>query len=413
MTPPVSVEDLREGARAVLEANWREGVSPDGRPFGYTRPSRHRYPEQFFWDSCLHAVSWSVHDPARAREELRSLAAAQHADGLIGHTIFWNGRVRLSRRFLYNVIGGDDRSTATIQPPLLGWAWAEVADRSPDDPAFRAEGIAPTLALHEWLERERADDDGLIGILQPDESGLDATPTYDRVLGTFSTHARPGYVRLIQFNRRRGYRYRQVVADGGLYATDVLVNAAWALGWSGLARLGHPGAAERAAAITEALVRRLHDPETGFFYAEGPHGERLRVSTWAGLAPLALEHLPEGVGRRLAEEHLLDPGRYWLPYPVPSTSLEERAFRPGRQGLIPRYWRGPTWLFSSVFVLMGLIRMGYREQAEDLVARTARLVRGAGFREYYHPFRGTGLGTRDFSVSTIAVELADRLREAG
>ena len=40
-----------------------------------------------------------------------------------------------------------------------------------------------------------------------------------------------------------------------------------------------------------------------------------RPLTWAALAPLALPDLPEAIGRRLVEEHLLDPQRFWLPMP--------------------------------------------------------------------------------------------------
>src|SRR5207248_11497356 len=124
----------------------------------------------------------------------------------------------------------------------------------------------------------------------------------------------------------------------------------------------------------------------------------------AGLAPLALDDLPEGVGRRLVEGQLLDPGRFWLPFPVPSTSAVEPAFRPGRQGrLLPRYWRGPTWLFTPPFVLPGLLRLGYVEQAAHLVERSLALVDGEGFREYYDPCSGRGLGASGFAVSAIVV----------
>lgn len=57
---------------------------------------------------------------------------------------------------IYNVLERHDRATWTIQPPLLGWAWEQVAARSPQDPGFAAEGVAPVAALHRWLERERA-----------------------------------------------------------------------------------------------------------------------------------------------------------------------------------------------------------------------------------------------------------------
>src|SRR3954451_12698929 len=120
---------LKVAALAALEDGGGEGVRADGVPFAYTRPAA-RYPDQFFWDSCFHAVAWSRIDPARARAELRTLVAAQRPDGLIGHTVFWRGPVRAARAPVYNILERDDGATATIQPPLLGWAWEQVAARS-------------------------------------------------------------------------------------------------------------------------------------------------------------------------------------------------------------------------------------------------------------------------------------------
>lgn len=399
---------VRAAAQAMLRHNWVEGVSRAGVPFAYTRPAP-RYPEQFFWDSCFHAIAWSHLEPARARAELRSLVASQRESGHIGHVIFWRRPVRPTRALGYNVLSRSDTTTWTIQPPLLGWAWEEVAARSPDAPGFAAEGLEPILAYHDWLDRERADPDGLIGILQPDETGLDATPAYDGPLG-WRAHPRPGFVALVTFNRRRHFDYRRVVADGGFHAIDVLMNTSLALSWSRLARLGHAEGRRRAATITAAMVDRLYDESRGLFFPEGPDGRPLTVSTWAGLSPLALDDLPERIGRRLVEEHLLDPARYWLPYPVPSTSAEEPAFVPGPIGRItPRYWRGPTWLFTTVPILMGLLRLGYHDAARYLVERTVALVRRSGFCEYYEPYTGRGLGAWPFGTSAMVVDALERI----
>jgi hypothetical protein len=403
---------LRDAVARLLRANWREGVTPDGVEYGYTCPDPAKYPDQFFWDSCLHTVAFSHVDPARARRELRTLVAAQRPDGLIGHTIFWRGRVRLARAFTYNLIHISDRTTATIQPPLLAWAWAEVADRSPDEPGFRAEGLPALRRYHAWLDRERADGDGLLGILQPDESGLDATPAYDAPLG-LRAHPYPGFLLLLRFNRRRRFSYRRVVADGGFHAMDPLVNAGWALAWEGMARLGEAGAEERAERVTGALVARLWDDEQAIFHPRGPDGERLRVDTWAGLAPLALPRLPQEVAVRLADEQLLDPRRFWLPFPVPSVSAREPSFRPADTGFpLRRYWRGPSWPFTTRFAVDGLLRAGRVEEARDLAGRTAALVLREGFREYFDPFSGRGIGARSFGVSAMALDCLLRA-EAG
>ena len=100
----------------------------------------------------------------------------------------------------------------------------------------------------------------------------------------------------------------------------------------------------------------------GLFLDEAqPGGLRPAVETWAALAPLALPDLPEAIGRRLCEQHLLDPRRFWLPVPPPSVSAAERSFVPGRgRGWKRRYWRGPTWLNAAWMLWIGLVRLGYR-----------------------------------------------------
>lgn len=396
---------LRTSARAVLERNHRHGRTAAGVEFSYTRPDNEKYPDQFYWDSCLIALTWRHLDPVRAREELRTLAAAMEPSGRIGHTIFWSGPVRLSRLPAYNVARRRAPATATIQPPLLGWAWAEVANASPDDPGFREEGRELVRRHMDWLDQARAEADGLIGILQPDETGLDATPTYDAALG-WRAHPYPGFAHLVHENRRRGFDYRRARAEGGFTAVDPLVNTGWALSWSGLARLGDPDGAARAAAVVAALEARLWDPEREMFFAEGPDGARIPISTWAGLAPLALPELSAPIAARLIDAQLLDRSRFWLPWPVPSTSAEEPTFRPGDVGWpIRRYWRGPTWPFTWWFVHRGLRVHGREDAARELALRTARLIDREGMREYYNPLTGQGLGGTNFAVTAVALDL--------
>jgi len=397
--------NLRVSARNVLERNHRHGRTPDGVEFSYTCPDDEKYPDQFLWDSCLVALVWSRLDPSRARDELRTLSAAMEPSGHLGHTVFWSGPVRLARLPAYNVRRRSDRATATIQPPLLGWAWAEVADRSSDEPGFRAEGRSVVRRYLDWLDHARAEADGLIGVLQPDETGLDATPAFDRALG-WRAHPFPGFAALVHENRRRGFDYRRARAAGAFTALDVLVNTAWALSWYGLERLGEPDAGVRAARIVAALERRLWDAERGLFFAEGPGHTRLPVATWAGLAPLALPGLASDIASRLIDEQLLNPSRFWLPWPVPSTSAEEPSFRPGDTGWpIRRYWRGPTWPFTWWFVHRGLCVHGREDTARELAVRIAQLIAREGMREYYNPITGQGLGARNFAVSAIALDI--------
>ena len=140
----------------------------------------------------------------------------------------------------------------------------------------------------------------------------------------------------------------------------------------------------------------------------GPAARGPRVLTWAALAPLALPDLPEEIGRRLVEEHLLDPGEFLTPVAPPSVAAGEPAYEPGGgRGPIRRYWRGPTWVNSAWMVWIGLRRLGYEEEAKRLAAGLTGAVEREGLREYYDPRDGTGLGAKDFAWSALIAEMAD------
>ena len=131
--------------------------------------------------------------------------------------------------------------------------------------------------------------------------------------------------------------------------------------------------------------------------------------TWAALSPLALPDLPEDIGRRLVDEHLLDPARFWLPVPPPSVAAGEPTFSLKDTTLfgIRRYWRGPTWVNAAWLVWIGLLRLGYQEQADELARRVAGAAISSGLREYYDPYNGHGMGAPGFAWSALAIELAD------
>ena len=382
--------ELPAVAEGVLRASWAEGERRGVR-YAYTRPSPSRYPWQWYWDSCFAAIVWRRFDPERSRAELETLLRACRPDGFVGHVIFWDHPISLRRRVYYNVASRSAPMTGTIQPPLLAWAWRIAVG----DPAAE-----PRIARHhEWLlENRDLDRDGLLWLVQPDESGLDSSPKFDPVWGR-RAHGRLGFPLLVAHNRRLAWDARRVRDAGGPVLCEVSTNVLW-----GLARL-----AMGETSITPALVDRLWDERRGLFLDEAqPGGLRPAVETWAALAPLALPDLPEAIGRRLVEEHLLDPRRFWLPVPPPSVSAAEPSFKPGRgPGWKRRYWRGPTWVNAAWMLWIGLVRLGYRAQAEEMARRLGEAALSQGLREYYHPRTGEGLGAPDFAWTSLILEMAD------
>jgi hypothetical protein len=386
---------LEEQCRTTLERNWREGLAGDVG-YGYTAPAPGRYPWQWYWDSCFAAISWRRFDRARSRTELKTLLQASRPDGFIGHTIFWGSPVTRVKSLYYNVRSRIDRMTSTIQPPLLAWAWRIAVG----DPA----SVPGIVRHHAWLERERdIDGDGLIWIIQPDESGLDASPKFDSPWG-WRADGLPGFVALVRRNRRLGFDIGRVMTAGGPIVCDTPTNVLYCLSRLALGR----------SSITATMIDRLYDERRGLFHQlVRPRGtgttERHEAITWASISPLALPDLPEEIGRRLVEEHLLNPRSFWLPYPPPSVSASDPGFsRSDRFLLLRRYWRGPTWINAAWLLWLGLVRLGYDEQAQEMAQRLAWAVSNAGLREYYDPFSGAGMGAQCFSWSALVTEMVDR-----
>jgi hypothetical protein len=384
---------IRNSCEATLLRNWREGSRiTDGVRFAYTCPSPGHYPYQWYWDSCFTAIVWRRFDPDRSRRELESLLAAQREDGFIGHTIFWNKPLSGARRFTYNVLSPAAPMTSSIQPPVLAWAWRIAIG----DPA----AVPDIVRHHDWLAEHRdLDGDGLIWIAQPDESGLDASTQFDAVWGS-RAHGLPGYVLLVRRNRRLGFDARRIAAAGGPVCCEVMTNVLYSLSCSAL---GRPS-------LTATIIERMYDEDSGLFHLFArPQPARRPALTWTALAPLALPDLPEPIGRRLVEEHLLDPERFWLPVPPPSVSAADPTFSTEDADFIGvrRYWRGPTWVNAAWLVWLGLIRLGYLVQADELARRIAATVRASGLREYYHPRTGEGMGAVQFAWSTLVMEMVD------
>ena len=165
----VAGRPVERAARIAFARNRVVGRTPDGVEYRFHCPDAHKFPAQFLWDSCWHAIALRHLDPAAARDELRTLLRALEPDGFLPHTILWHRPVRLSRRFHYSLQRRSDRVTRTIQPPFVAFAWELVAQASPDDPGFaRRGGRGPGGAAR--LARARAEP-GRLGPHRADLAG--------------------------------------------------------------------------------------------------------------------------------------------------------------------------------------------------------------------------------------------------
>ncbi|NUO56719.1 MAG: hypothetical protein HOV71_20240 [Hamadaea sp.] len=429
---PIDLDRLRRTAESVLRGNW----SGD-----HMVPSRTLYPHQWSWDAAFISIGLAHVAPDRAWRDLRSLFTAQWPDGRVPHIVFDPG---VSEKDYFPgpafwdvppLPGGPShiRTTGIVQPPVHALAARMIHAVAPDAEELR--WLYPRLvAQQEYLLKQRdAGGAGLASIVHPWESGLDNSPSWDdalaqlpadvRVLDRYqrrdvqvsvATH-RPTnadyarYIALAASYRDNGYQDFDLLDRHGFVVECPAFNALTADAELALAEIAQivgadPGPhRERAAEITQTMVERLFDPETGLFHTfDVRTGRRSKARCVNGLMPLILPGLPTEIAASLAAEAASE--RFGLrPLPVPSYDRTAPDFDP------LRYWRGPVWINVNWLLRRGFDGHGYAAEAETLRQAMLSLVDRSGCFEYFDPTTGAGIGTPEFSwTAALVLDLLER-----
>ncbi|MFV2100958.1 MGH1-like glycoside hydrolase domain-containing protein [Micromonospora sp. LOL_024] len=416
---------LWQVARATLDANWEHD---------HTVPSRTLYPHQWSWDSAFIAIGWAHLRPERAWSELNSLFRAQWRDGRVPHIVF-NPLVPSGAYFpgpgfwaSAQVEGTPPMVTSgLVQPPVHALAaWHAYRRARSEQGRTMLRRLYPGLvAQQRYLATDRdIGGAGLASIVHPWESGVDNSPAWDAPMSAVpadaaslrgyrrrdTVHAaaahRPTdldyarYVAIVTAYRAGGYRDASLPDRHPFLVECPLFNAARGAAEQALAGIAaeigaDPGPhRERAARITEAVLARLYDPQTGTFRPRDLRTNRLTPArTVLGLAPLILTGLPARQVEAVLAEATSD--RFGLATrmarPLPSHDRTAADFEP------LRYWRGPSWMNINWLVRHGLLAHGRDGLAAGLRASMIELVGTAGCHEYFHPDTGVGLGSPAFS----------------
>ena len=412
-------------AAAVLESNWLGHA---------TRPGPHLYPHQWSWDSAFVAVGLAHVAPDRARTELSSLFRAQWRNGLLPQIVF-NPEAE-AEYFPDATVWDTDRNpdapyeprtSGIVQPPVHALAVLEVHRRAPDPGWLR--GLLPGLrAWHDYLYRER-EQDGLVHLRHPWESGMDDSPAWDPALARIALprdrepsyrrvdltrvteHERPThadydhYVHLVEVFKRADYDEAKLRASCPFWVADPLFNAVLIDSERALAELAQevgeaPPDPARAQRTQAAMESRLWSDSAGCFVAfDARAGVQLPARVAGGLAPLIAR---AGDVERIVAE--LESPSFWPAdgwHPVPTADALSPAFE------CRRYWRGPVWANLNWLIWRGLRAVGHEERAHALRERTLDLVERGGMREYFDPTTGDGLGSRSFSwTAALAIDMA-------
>jgi glycogen debranching enzyme len=359
-------------------------------------------------------------DPELAKRELRCLLQGAQPDGFLPHMLLWEKKYHAAALEQYSIVLADPFFTATVHPPVLARAVWRVFQATKDR-VFLQEVLPPTMRFYRWLKAYRdPDDDQLIAIIQPDESGLDASPKYDRVMNlhdmphdAFADSLRQSMRRLFSAYAPHREDPARLLALDVFNWEDVMVNSIYADGLQCLGGLcreaGYPPAEaaefeRRGRRVLAALEEKCWDERAGVFWdLYGYEETRAHVLTFSCLFPLIIDSLDRHMVRRLVEEHLLNEREFWLPFPVPSVAASEPTFDP--QYRSKAIWRGPTWVNVNYYLYWGLRAHGYRDVATELAKRTVQMVGQGGMREFFNPSTAEGLGAVDFGWTALVLDL--------
>lgn len=412
-------------------------VLSDNDRNGYTIPSAKLYPYQWNWDSCFIALGLATVDEHRAWRELRFLLRGQWPDGMLPHIVFH----RVDPTYFPGPeVWGVDHSPPTsgiTQPPLLATAIRLIHEKARDrHTAKRAvlEFLPKILAYHRWLYRVRdPEGTGLVAILHPWESGLDNSPAWDESLarvevrngspirrsdtGYVPPDERPQqqdydrYLALVDQLRRLSYHPTRTYAASAFRVVCVGFNAVLQRANKDLLHLVdqvnfHEGKAEIEGWIarTAAGFETLWDAGTGFYLSLDLIGNSpISVPTSAGFLPLfaAIPSSSRALAMLARLEEWASRTQHLVPSLDPSNPRFERK----------RYWRGPVWININWMIAEGLQGYDHAQWAERIRHDSLNLLAGAGFREFYDPMDGVGLGGERFSWSAAIALLWNRQPE--
>lgn len=399
---------LRDRAAAVLRANDRRAHRPANRQARYTVPSPRLYPHQWAWDSAFAAIGWAHLDLDRALHEVETLLGGAWPDGRVPHILFHDREGDYYPDASFWGTGGRWSSSIT-QPP----AWAIALRRLFDLGADRGR-IAALLAAvdrsHVFFHAQR-DPLGVhaVAVVHPWESGRDNCPAWDPALADVDPNDAPPFRRVDTQHvadaaeRPTDDQYRRYaaivkgIADDDFgpgpfavydpFMTAILARAEADLAWVA-DRLGHETEAAARHRALAAGMEWLWDPARGrYAFHDVRTGARHTPDVLAAYAPLVTGAIDPTRAASLRDTLAT---RFATPWPLPTTAPTDAAYDPRR------YWRGPTWVNTNWLFAPHLPALPLRE-------RTLALVEREGFREYYHPETGEGLGAQQFAWTAALV----------
>jgi glycogen debranching enzyme len=319
--------------------------------------------------------------------------------------------------------------------PVLPFALRAIYNQTKDVTLLK-EFVPKLVRYFDWWRQTRdADGDYIVSIFHGWESGLDASPIYDLAYGIPPSTPHPPFLDLyprftellIFYKWVYGWnqtdilnlKHKVPILDGYFVVQDVGVNSVYAAGWGVLADLASQFDTDLAQQckniqmVTEkAIIDKLWDNNLKRFVStyKDKNGKTVAVDyeTVQSLFPLLLESLPEEYQQSIVNTQLRNASKFWLQYPIPSTSASAAQFTP--VFTTDLMWRGPTWPIQNWLVMEGLHKHNvFGDTINELMDKWIALYEKSGIWEQYNPITGENYGVEGLAMSTLIVDWLYRL----
>ena len=204
-----------------------------------------------------------------------------------------------------------------------------------------------------------------------------------------------------------------------------------------LKALGQDGRAEhylsKRAALIGAIQQECWDKRDRFFYSVdvdvktrtfdwfhqglGAFWKTLpiKIRVWSGFIPLWAGFATKEQAQALLE-HAFDESTFASSYGIATLAKDEKMFDLSVTNN-PSNWLGPIWVVANYVVFKGLLRYGFRQEAEVICKRTLLLLgkdlmETGSLHEYYDPFTGKPIMNGGFiNWNVLALNMAKEIEK--
>ena len=438
----INLNQLLEDAKKTLEGNWNGN---------FTMPSPTLYPHQWSWDTAFIAIGNSYFNTERAIKELEYLFNAQWKNGMVPHIVFNDKeKTYFPAADFYetnrspNAPKGIGTSGMT-QPPIHAIASYYIHENTQNQKQSIKflKWIFPKLMnFHRYLMTQRdPEKSGLVTIFHPWESGLDDSPMWDDALSrikiqhliTFkrldviavegakdtipTDNMYNKFIYMIELMKQYNYDENQMYKNFPFKIKDIVFSSILYVANKYLIKIANMLGEEK---DIDEIKQWMSRTEQNFFkYFFPVHNQRIGQTenalfydydlvsnnwitkkTISSFIPIYTGLIPKDdidlFVKWIINAHWCGDGKCHT-LALVSTDLQEPYFKE------KTYWRGPIWINTNWFIYLGLLNYGFTEFANHIKEGIFELATNHGFREYYDPFTGKGLGGKAFSWTAALV----------